>query len=64
MDIAAIISIAGPTALVTLGAAWGGVKVTLNGTKARVEKLETHSEDTTDRLARIETKIDLLMEKK
>lgn len=61
MDIAQVLLVAAPTALFTGGVAWGTVKVTLNGTKARVEKLEEAKDDHTDRLARIETKIDILL---
>lgn len=54
------------------GAAWGAVKVTLNGTRNRVKNLEfmfeQHRKDEretdqvqADRLARVETKIDLLL---
>lgn len=50
------------------GFAWGGAKAALNGTRARVqtveEDLKNHKEDSIDRLARIETKIDVLTEKK
>lgn len=56
--------------LLATGGAWGAVKVTLNGTKERVrateEKVRQLDEarlDTHDRLARIETKIDRLMER-
>jgi hypothetical protein len=57
------------TMLVTAGAAWGGTRVALNGTRERVKeikaKLDKHIEadesvqrETIDRLARIETKIE------
>lgn len=53
------------TALVTGGAAWGGVKVSLNGTKARVSNLERSAElaandrtEMRERMVRVETKID------
>lgn len=57
------------------GAAWGGAKAALNGTKNRVKKMETdfviHMRDDhvvqsqmLDRLARVETKIDLLLTRK
>lgn len=64
MDVLSIASVAGPTALVTAGAAWASVKVKLNGTAERVKQLEAAHVAHTDRLARIETKIDLLLEKK
>lgn len=67
MDAFTVLSIAGPTAFLTAGAAYGGIKVALNGTKDRVMKLEeelgTHKSETIDRLARIETKLDVFMEK-
>lgn len=55
------------------GAAWGGAKVALNGTKAKVQdisaELAKHMEDdnkiqtqVVDRLARIETKLDFIRE--
>lgn len=58
----------------TAGAAWGGSQVALNGTRKRVMELREWADkheatdkssqlDTTDRLARIETKLDVLMEK-
>jgi hypothetical protein len=63
MDALSLLSIAGPTAIFTGGVAWGAVKVTLNGTKARVQRLEEQSADYADRLARIETKIDVLLDR-
>lgn len=62
MDINMMVNLAIPVLAVV--AAAGGAKVTLNGTKKRVEKLETRSDQVIDRLARIETKLDILMEKK
>lgn len=55
--------------LVTAGAAWGGAKVALNGTRRRVEELHaelrSHTEsdakvqrEVLDRLIRIETKLE------
>ena len=63
------------TPLLAIGGAWGGAKVALNGTRERVKgidnKLEAHikedeavQRDMIDRAARIETKLDILMEKK
>ena len=46
----------------TGGVAFGGVKVALNGTKQRVEKIEANQDRNNDRLARIETKVDLLVD--
>lgn len=61
--------------LMTIGGAYGGAKVALNGTRERVRELkedfEQHAADDTaiqretiDRLARIETKLDYLKEGK
>ncbi|MHC4230542.1 MAG: hypothetical protein ACYSW0_24160 [Planctomycetota bacterium] len=50
--------------LVAIGGAWGGVKVALNGTVKRVEKIEDTQKITLDRCARMETKIDILVERK
>lgn len=52
------------TGLVAGGMAFGGVKVALNGTRERVKCLEDQTAGQADRLARIETKIDLLIEHK
>lgn len=72
-----LIPVAGAAA--SAGAAWGAVKMSLNGTRVRVKEiqsdLEAHREDLRihmreehadymgqqDRLARVETKIDLLL---
>ena len=64
MDVTTILTVAGPTTIFVAGAAWGGAKVALNGTRNRVKMLEEESKTTTDRLARIETKIDILLENK
>lgn len=64
----------GATAVGSLGAAWGGAKVALNGTRSRVQRIESvldeHidedeqlNRDSIDRLARLETKIDILLQK-
>jgi len=49
-----------------IGGAWGGAKVALNGTREKVREIEVDVEhmkiDTIDRLARLETKIDSLLE--
>jgi hypothetical protein len=70
MDYITIASVVGPTALVTAGAAWGAAKQALNGTRERVTKLEdatvaqqAHNEQMGERTARIETKIDMLINK-
>lgn len=56
--------------LVSGGAAYGGVKVALNGTRQRVQNLERAAElaaeartEMGERMARVETKIDVLAEK-
>ena len=54
--------------LIAIGGAYGAAKVTINGTKERVSSVESevraiqHTVD--DRLARVETKIDILLEKR
>ena len=69
MDPILIIQIAVP--LLAIGGAWGGAKVALNGTKERVQEIKVEIAELDnahaallDRAARIETKIDMLMEKK
>lgn len=58
--------------LLTIGGAYGGTKAALNGTRERVKALATDFEkhanaddivqrDISDRMARMETKIDLLL---
>lgn len=52
--------------LLTVGGAYGGTRAALNGTRERVKELakelDEHKDDTIDRLARIETKLDFLKE--
>ena len=73
MDIWEFVKLATP--LLAIGGAWGGAKVALNGTRERVKqmdsKLEKHMDEDEamqremiDRAARMETKIDILLEKK
>lgn len=50
------------TALFTGGVAFGGVKVALNGTRERIKLVEVGYADHSDRLARIETKVDLILD--
>lgn len=61
--------------MITGGVAWGTVKTALNGTRERVKLIEENQrvhekldeerfDDAADRLARIETKIDILLEKR
>lgn len=50
------------TGLFTGGMAFGAVKVALNGTRDRVKTLEIQNVGQADRLARIETKIDYLVD--
>lgn len=64
MEIETALMIAGTSALVTGGVAWGTVKTALNGTRERVKNIEIEHWDQRDRLARIETKIDILLEKR
>lgn len=60
--------------LLSVGGAWGGAMVALNGTRERVKSLatdlKTHikddeqlQRDMIDRAARMETKLDILLEK-
>ena len=63
MDIPTALMIAGSGALATGGVAWGSVRQALNGTRERVKRIESEHDDHKDRLARIETKIDILLEK-
>ena len=56
----AVMMVAG-TGLISIGGAYGAVKQAMNGTKERVKVLEIENKDTADRLARIETKIDILV---
>ena len=51
------------TAVFTGGVAFGSIKYALNGQKERLEKVEHTSADNTQRLARVETKIDILVER-
>jgi len=68
--ITTVLAVAGP--FLAIGGAWGGAKVALNGTRNRVKTLETNLEvhkaasaiqhiEAIDRLARIETKIDIVI---
>jgi hypothetical protein len=62
------------TAIFVAGAAWGAVKHSLNGTKTKVEEIQSrlylHIKDESDadqktheRIARVETKVDFLVER-
>ena len=62
IDLTIAVMIAAGTGLVSVGGAYGAVKTAMNGTKERVKVLEVENKDTADRLARIETKIDILVE--
>jgi hypothetical protein len=75
MEISTALLIAGTSAFLTGGVAWGTVKQALNGTRERVKNIEQNQYDhekldeqrfgsAADRLARIETKIDILLEKR
>ena len=57
--------------LLAIGGAWGGAKAAINGTRKRVQDIESDLKDSaqqrTDmvqRMTRVETKIDILLEKK
>lgn len=65
MDLVTLLSLVSVTGLFSAGAAWGGTRVALNGTRERVKKLEddvstARSErgEIIARLIRIETKVD------
>ena len=62
MEYMEIVKIAIP--LLAIGGAWGGARHAINGTVERVKKLEAFEDTARDRLARIETKIDILVENK
>ncbi len=49
--------------LLAVAGAWGGAKVAINGMKTKIKDLEETKDDHSDRLARIETKIDYIVEK-
>jgi hypothetical protein len=57
-----ILKIAGPA--LAIGGAWGGAKYALNGQGKRLSKVEDTVAKHTDSLARIETKVDYLVEKR
>ena len=61
MDYLEMVKISIP--LLAIGGAWGAAKVALNGTRDKVYDLEKKQDDHADRLARIETKIDYIVEK-
>lgn len=62
MDAPTIEMIAMASPFIAVGAAWGSAKAAMNGTKSRVTKLEEEADNHADRLARIETKIDFIVE--
>ena len=49
--------------LLAIGGAWGGAKAALNGMKHRIGKLEEFEEDAVPKLASIETKVDMILER-
>ena len=63
MDLSTTALIAIPTVLVSGGAAWGAAKQALNGTRERVQKLEEKTDHHADTLARVETKVDILIDR-
>ena len=73
MDYFEFIKLATP--LLAIGGAFGGAKIALNGTRARVKEMqgdlkdhmkedESVQREMIDRAARMETKIDILLENK
>jgi hypothetical protein len=52
------------TAVFTGGVAWGSVKHSMNGQKERLTHVERTSADNSQRLVRVETKIDILVDRK
>ncbi len=62
MDASLILAMEAVGGALIIGGAYGATKQALNGTKDRVKKLEEKSEDSQDRLARIETKLDFLVD--
>ena len=69
MEYLELIKLAVP--LLAIGGAWGGAKVALNGTRERVKKVEDvlvkHDEVHVELIkqgTRVETKIDMLLEKR
>ena len=50
------------TVIGSLSAAWGGALVAINGTKARVTKLEETQLKLVEKVTRTETKVDLILE--
>ena len=52
------------TIVVSGGAAWGAAKQALNGTRERVRVLETDSKAHADAIARVETKVDILIDRR
>lgn len=61
MEIWHVVSIIAP--IVVAAAAFGGMKVGLNGTRQRVEKLELSQEELKEKATRTETKVDMILEK-
>jgi alkylation response protein AidB-like acyl-CoA dehydrogenase len=74
MDVMTITAIAGPTALITAGVAFGAARQALNGTRERVKEIQVlvakHIEDDNDlqrellqRSAALEAKADIILSK-
>ncbi len=72
MELVEFLKIAGP--LLAVGGAWGGARVALNGTRRTVQEVERnlrahiseeHAADmhTHERIAKIETKLDILIDR-
>lgn len=74
MDIAQILTIAGPTAIFTGGVAWGAARQALNGTRERVKDIQAGLKQHVDsddavqrellqRSAALEAKVDIILSK-
>ena len=63
IDITTAAAIGIATILTSGGISWGATKQVQNGLKERIKMLETDNKQHSDRLARIETKIDALLER-
>lgn len=59
IEVIAVAKLAAPW-LIAAGAAYGGVRQALNGTRERITKLETKVDDTGQRLVRVETTIEFI----
>jgi hypothetical protein len=66
MQVETLLMLEGAGILLTLGIVWGTTNTKLNNSRIRLRNLEEwkeeHHKEVTDRLARLETKIDILLE--